>query len=94
MKLEFLECPSSISLGYSRISNLIQAHFLDFLEIACWYWPGLAIIQANKPGMCRIKLNFRQERAFQENSSLSDSLKIQVKCLAISFIFHVVRHTS
>ena len=47
MKLEFLEKPSSTLLGYSRISNLIQAHFWDFLEIACWYWPDLAIFQAD-----------------------------------------------
>ena len=40
MKLEFLENPSSTLLGYSRISNLILAHFLDFLD-----WPDL-IIQA------------------------------------------------
>ena len=42
MKLEFLENRSSF-LGY----NLIQAHFWDFLEIACWYWPDFAIIQAS-----------------------------------------------
>ena len=30
MKLEFLENPSSTLLGYSRISNLIQAHFFGF----------------------------------------------------------------
>ena len=30
MKLEFLENPSSTLLGYSRISNLTQAHFLGF----------------------------------------------------------------
>ena len=38
-------------LGYSRISNLFQAHFWDFLEIACWYWPDLARIQASKLGL-------------------------------------------
>ena len=54
MKLEFLENPSSTLLGYSRISKLIQAHFLDFLEIACLYWPDLAIIQATKLGLGRI----------------------------------------
>ena len=56
MKLELLENPSSTLLGYSRISNLIQAHFWDFLEIACWYWPDLAIIQATKLGLGRISL--------------------------------------
>ena len=30
MKLEFLENPSSTFLGYSRISNLIQAYLWDF----------------------------------------------------------------
>ena len=35
MKYEFFENPSSTLLGYSRISNLIQAHFWDFLEIVC-----------------------------------------------------------
>ena len=35
MKLDFLENPSSTLLGYSKISNLIQACFWDFLEIAC-----------------------------------------------------------
>ena len=30
MKLEFLENPSSTLLGFSRISNLFQAHFWDF----------------------------------------------------------------
>ena len=59
MKLEFLENPSSTLLGYSRISNLFQAHFLDFLEIACRYWPNLARIQANKLGLGRISLNFK-----------------------------------
>ena len=56
MKLEFLENPSSTLLGYSRISNLIQAHdhFRDFLEIACWYWLDLTIIQATKLGLGRI----------------------------------------
>ena len=80
IKLEFLENPSSTWLGYSRIPNLIQAHFWDFLEIACWYWPDLAIFAADKLGIGRINLNFRQERGFQENSSLSDSLKIQAQC--------------
>ena len=78
IKLEFLENPSSTLLGYSRISNLIQAHFWDFLEIACWYWPDLTIIQANKLGLGRT--NFRQECGFQENSSFSKSLKIQAQC--------------
>ena len=59
MKLEFLENPSSTLLGYSRISNLFQVHFLDFLEIACWYWPDLARIQATKLGLSRISLNFK-----------------------------------
>ena len=80
MKLEFLEKTSSTLLGYSRISKLIQAHFWDFLEIACWYWPDLAIFQADNLGIGRINLNFRQERGFQENTSLSDSLKIQAQC--------------
>ena len=31
MNLEFLENPSSTLLGYSRISNLFQAYFWDFL---------------------------------------------------------------
>ena len=64
MKLEFLENPSLILLGYSRISNLIQAHFLDFLEIAGWFWPDLAIIQATELGLGRISLNFRQKCGF------------------------------
>ena len=80
MKLEYLENPSSILLGYSRISYLIQAHFCDFLEIACWYWPDLAIFQADKLGIGRINLNFRQELGFQEDSSLSNSLKVQAQC--------------
>ena len=80
MKLEFLENPSSTLLGYSRISNSIQAHFWDFLEIACWYWPDLAIFQADQLGIDRINLNFRQERGLQENSSQSDFLKIQAQC--------------
>ena len=58
----------------------IQAHFWDFLEIACWYWPDLAKFQADKHGISRINLNFRQERGFQENSSLSDSMKIHAQC--------------
>ena len=78
-KLEFLENPSSTLLGYSRISNLIQAHFWDFLEIASCYWSDLVISHADKLGIGRINLNFRQERGFQENSSLSDSLKIQAQ---------------
>ena len=80
MKLEFLESPSSIFLGYSRISNSIQAHFWDFLEIACWYWPDLATIQATKLGLGRISLNSRQKYGFQENSSFSNSLKIRAQC--------------
>ena len=79
-KLEFLENPSSTLLGYSKISNLIQAYFWDFLEIACWYWPDLAIIQATKLGLSRISLNFREKCGFQENSSFSKSLKIQAQC--------------
>ena len=59
MKLEFLENPSSTLLGNSRISNLFQAHFLDFLEIACWYWPDLARIQATMLGLGRSSLNFK-----------------------------------
>ena len=55
MKLEFLENPSSAS----KISNLFQAHFWDSLEIACWYWPDLARIQATKLGLGRISLNFK-----------------------------------
>ena len=35
MKLEFLENPSSSILEFSLISNLIQAHFWDFLKKAC-----------------------------------------------------------
>ena len=66
MKLEFLENPSSTLLGYSRISNLIQAHFWDFLEIACWYWPDLAIFQADKLGISRNNLNFRQDVDFKK----------------------------
>ena len=80
IKLDFLENPSSTLLGYSRMSNLIQAHFWDFLEIACWYWPDLAIIQATKLGLARISLNFRQKCGFQENSSFSNSQKIQAQC--------------
>ena len=80
VKLEFLENPNITLLGYSRISNLIQAHFWDFLEIACWYWPDLAIIQATKLGLGRISLNFRQKCGFQENSNFSNSLKIQAQC--------------
>ena len=79
-KLEFLENPISTLLGYSRISNLIQAYFWDFHGIACWYWPDLAIFQADKLGIGRINLNFRQECGFQEKSSLSGSLKIQAQC--------------
>ena len=60
MKLEFLGNPISTFLAYSRISNLIQDHFWDFIEIACWYWPDLAIIQATKLGFGRISLNFKQ----------------------------------
>ena len=41
MKLEFLENRRSTLLGYLRISNLFQAHFWDFPEIACWHWPDL-----------------------------------------------------
>ena len=59
MKLEFLENPSSTLLGFSRIFNLFQAHFWDFLEIACWYWPDLARIQASKLGLGRNSLNFK-----------------------------------
>ena len=59
MKLEFLENPSATLLGYSRISNLFQAYFWDFFEIACWYWPDLARIQASKLGLGRISLNFK-----------------------------------
>ena len=80
MKLEFLENTSSTLLGYSRISNLFQAHFWDFLEIACWHWPDLAIIQADNLEIGRINLNFRQERGFQKNSILSDSLKTEAQC--------------
>ena len=80
MKSDFHENPSSTLLGYSRISNLIQAHFWDYLEIACWYWPDLAIFQADKLEIGRINLNFRQKRGFKEISSLSDSLKIQAQC--------------
>ena len=80
MKLEFLESPSSTLLGCSRISNLIQAYLWDFLEIACWYWPYLAIIQATKFGLGGISLNLRQKCGFQENSSFSNSLKIEAQC--------------
>ena len=80
MKLELLEYPSLTLLGYSGISNVIQAHFWDFLEIACWYWPDYAIFQADKLGIDRINLNFRQECGFQENSSLSNSPEIQAQC--------------
>ena len=80
MKLEFLENPSSTLLRYSKICNLIQAHFWDFLKIACCYWPYLEIFQAHKLGIGRINLNVRQEHGFQENSSLSSSLKIQAQC--------------
>ena len=59
MKLEFFEIPSKVELGFSRISNLFQAHFWDFLEIACWYWPDLARIQATKLGLGRISLNLK-----------------------------------
>ena len=59
MKLEFLENPSSTLLGFSRISNLFQAHFWDFLEIACWYWLDLARIQATKLGLGRTSLNLK-----------------------------------
>ena len=74
MKLDFLENPSSTLLGYSRISNLIEAHFL---EIACWYLSDLAIVQATKLELDRISLNFRKKCGFQKNSSFSNSLKIQ-----------------
>ena len=66
MKLEFLENPSSTLLGYSTISNLIQPPFWDFLEIACWYWPDLAIIQANKLGLRRISLNLKNDGQYQQ----------------------------
>ena len=59
MKLEILDNPSSTLLGYSRISNLFQAHFWDLPEIACWYWPDLAKIQATKLGLGIISLNFQ-----------------------------------
>ena len=36
-----------------------EAHFWDFLEIACWYWPDLARIQAAKLGLGTISLNFK-----------------------------------
>ena len=65
MKLEFLENPSSNLLGYSRISNLIHAHFWEFLEIACWYWPDLAIIQAPKLGLGIISLKYKQKCGIQ-----------------------------
>ena len=71
-KNEVLENPSSTQLGYSRISILIQAHFWDCLEIACWYWSDLAIIQATELGLGRISLNLRQKCGFQENSSFSN----------------------
>ena len=60
--------------------SLIQVHFCDFLEIASWYWPDLAIIQATKLGLGRISLNFRQKCGFQENSNFSNSLKIEAQC--------------
>ena len=59
MKLEFLENPSSTLLGFSRISDLFQAHFWDFVEKACWYWSDLARIQATKLGLGRISLDFK-----------------------------------
>ena len=65
MKLEFLESPSSTLLEYSRISNLLQAHFWDFLEIACWYWPDLTRIQVTKLGLSKISLNFKKKCEFQ-----------------------------
>ena len=61
IKLEFLEDPSLTLLGYSRISNLFQAHLWDFLEIACWYWRDLARTQATKLASGRISLNFKCE---------------------------------
>ena len=64
MKLDFLENPSSALLGFSRISNLIQVHFWDFLEIACWYWPDLAIVQATKLVLGRNSLNLGQKCGF------------------------------
>ena len=79
-EVRFFENPSSTLLGYSRISKLSQAQLWDFLEIACWYWPYLAIIQATKLGLGRISLNFREKCGFQENSSFSNSLKIQAQC--------------
>ena len=80
MKLECLENPSSTLLGYSRISNLIQAHFWDFPEIACLYWPDLTILQATKLRLGRISLSFRQRCGFQENSRFSNSLKFHAQC--------------
>ena len=79
-KSDVLENPSKVELGFSRISNLIQVYFWDFLEIACWYWPNFAIVQATELGLGRNTLNFRQKCGFQEDSSLSDSLKIQAQC--------------
>ena len=57
--------------------TLIQTHFLDFLEIACCYWPDLTIIQDNRLGLGRINLNSRQACGFQKNSSFSNSLTVQ-----------------
>ena len=76
MKLEFLENPSSTLLGYSRLSNLIQAHFWDFLEIPCWYWPDLAIFQADNLGRGRINLNFRQARGQSKKIQAANTSKL------------------
>ena len=59
--------------------NLIHAHFWDFLgiHVASWYWPDFRSIQDNSLRLVRTNLNFRQECGFQENSSFSNSLKIQ-----------------
>ena len=83
MKLEFIESASSTLLGYSRISNLFQAHFWDFLGIACWYWPDLARIQATKLGLGRISLNFKWKREFQVFQTSWKS-KLHVKSMELN----------
>ena len=77
MKLEFLENPRS------RISNLFQAHFWDFVEIACWYWSDLARIQATKLGLGRSSLNFKYKCVFQAFPTLWKS-ELNIKSMELN----------
>ena len=60
MKLAFLENPSSTFAWIFKNIQLTPSSFLGLCEIACWYWPDLARIQATKLGLGRISLNFNR----------------------------------